>query len=87
MQFKKNILKQAQKEHTQTNIKIHQIEKQITEKLKALSSYQKGESSLRDGSKLRLISPEKKNMIVNYQNEISAIKLESLYDRCIGILE
>ena len=69
----------VQKAHTQTNIKIHKLEKEIGEKLKVLSSFQKGaQSSQRDGTKLRALIHEKENSIVTYQNEMSAIKLESL---------
>lgn len=69
----------VQKARTQTTLRIQQLEKQIAEKLKTLSSYQKGaQSSQRDGNKLRAIIHEKESATVNYQNEISVIHLEAL---------
>ena len=72
-------LNATQKATAQTTLAIQTMERQIAEKLKTLSSFQKGaQSSQRDGNKLRAIIHEKEGSAINYRNEISAIELENL---------
>ncbi len=68
-----------QKVSTQINQYIQKLEKDIAEKLKSQSSFQKGaQKSIRDGNRVRVSIHEKENSLANHQNEISVIQLESL---------
>jgi coiled-coil domain-containing protein 40 len=68
-----------QKAQMNNSLSIQNLEKEIAEKLKILSSFEKGaQISLRDGNKVRMGIHEKQINLSEYQNELVHVELESL---------
>ncbi|KAJ3307214.1 Coiled-coil domain-containing protein 40 [Kappamyces sp. JEL0829] len=69
----------VQKATAQTTLSVQTLEREIAEKLKTQSSFQKGaQSAIKDGNKVRQLIHEKETAVTNHLNELSVIKLESL---------